>query len=102
MATAGDPEPQAGEPSPPETDYANCPKEAERRSKKYRDVDPFPKIPRALLSSEHIKGYVRETGMIYPFGGDRDRDALKSASYEARAGGQFIYWDEDGKKFVQS
>ena len=63
------------------------------------DFDPFPDIPRALLSSEHIKMYVRETAMIHPF---RDNsDSLKAASYEARAGGQFIYWDEDGKKISQ-
>lgn len=37
--------------------------------------------------------------MIHPF--DSEPDSLKSASYEVRAGGQFIYWDEDGKKVVQ-
>jgi deoxycytidine triphosphate deaminase len=81
-----------------ETRYATSQEEAERRSQKYRDLDPFPDIPRALLSSEHIKAYVRETGMIFPFNDAPDR--LKSASYEVSAGGQFIYWDEDGKKFV--
>lgn len=101
MATAGEPEPRTDEPSPAKTDYAKCPKEAERRSQKYREVDPFPDIHRALLSSEHIKAYVRETGMIYPFDDDPKRGALKSASYEARAAGQFIYWDEHGKKVVQ-
>jgi len=60
---------------------------------------PFPNIPRALLSSEHIKAYVRETGMIHPF--ESGSGSLKSASYEVRAGGQFIYWDDDGKKIVQ-
>jgi deoxycytidine triphosphate deaminase len=83
-----------------ESQYAECSNEAERRSRKYRgaeiDCDPFPDIPPALLSSEHIKAYVRQTGMIHPF---RDgRDDLKSASYEVKPGGQFIYWDEDGKK----
>ena len=51
--------------------------------------------------TEHIKAYVRETGMIYPFDADPDRGAVKSASYEARAAGQFIYWDQQGKKVVQ-
>lgn len=86
---------------PAETVYAATKDEAETRSKKYRrpdvDLDPFPDIPPALLSSEHIKAYVRETGMIYPFRDDSTR--LKSASYEVSAGGNFIYWDEDGKKF---
>jgi hypothetical protein len=80
--------------------YAMTSEEAESRSEKYRgaDVDPFPEIPPALLSSEHIKAYVRETGMIYPFRDDRER--LKSASYEVNAGGQFIYWDEKGNKIA--
>ncbi len=99
MATA--PTPSPSEPLAAESDYARRPEEAERRSKKYRDVDPFPDIPRALLSSEHIKAYVRETGMIHPFVDDPNRGALKSASYEVRPGGQFIYWDEEGRKIVQ-
>ncbi len=85
-----------------ETIYADTEKEAEKRSAKYRgadiDRDPFPEIPAALLSSEHIKAYVRETAMIHPFNDDKSR--LKSASYEVNPGGQFIYWDEDGKKIV--
>src|SRR6266404_1726221 len=101
MATASDLERQPSGLSPAQTDYANSPEEAELRSQKYRDVDPFPDIPRALLSSEHIKAYVRETGMIYPFEHKRELGSLKSASYEAKVAGQFIYWDEDGKKFVK-
>ena len=50
------------------------------------------------MSSEHIKAYVRETGLIFPFRDDTGR--LKSASYEVCAGGQFIYWDEDGNKIT--
>ena len=63
------------------------------------DLDPFPDILPALLSSEHIKAYVRQTGMIHPFVDDSSR--LKSASYEVNAGGRFIYWDEAGKKIVK-
>ncbi len=37
--------------------------------------------------------------MIHPF--ESENGSLKSASYEVRAGGQFIYWDKDGKKVVQ-
>jgi deoxycytidine triphosphate deaminase len=83
-----------------ETNYAKTETEAEVRSARYRDkdvdIDPFPDIPRSLLSSEHIKAYVRQTGMIHPFVDRNDR--LKSASYEVNAGGQFIYWDENGNK----
>ena len=88
------------EPPPAEPAYADSIQEAERRSARYRgrdiDLDPFPDIPPALLSSEHIKAYVRQTGMVHPFVDDSNR--LKSASYEVNAGGRFIYWDEDGKK----
>ena len=87
MAVAGEPGPIAGGSSPAETQYASSYEEADRRSKKYRNADPFPLIPRALLSSEHIQAYVRETGMIYPF--ESGSGSLKSASYEVRAGGQF-------------
>jgi hypothetical protein len=86
------------EPVAAETCYASSSEEADRRSKKYRgrdiDLDPFPDTPRALLSSEHIREYVRETGMIFPFHDLPGR--LKSASYEVYAGHQFIYWREDG------
>jgi deoxycytidine triphosphate deaminase len=79
-----------------ESEYARSLPEAKARSEKYRDRDPFPNIPRALLSSEHIKAYVREIGMIHPF--HDGKDSLKSASYEVGAGGRFIFWTEDGKK----
>jgi deoxycytidine triphosphate deaminase len=96
------PETEPGEFPDAETAYAHSAEEADRRSRKYRrknvDLDPFPDIPPALLSSEHIKAYVRETGLIFPFRDDPGR--LKSASYEVCAGGQFIYWDEDGKKII--
>ena len=95
-------ETQAAELPAAETSFADTADEADRRSRKYRtenvDQDPFPDIPPALLSSEHIKAYVRETGMIFAFKDDPSR--LKSASYEVCAGGQFIYWDEDGKKIT--
>jgi len=38
--------------------------------------------------------------MIHPF--DSGPESLKSASYEVKAGGKFIYWDKDGKKIVQT
>src|SRR4051794_14409650 len=103
MTTPNGSEQQPGEFLPTEIDYAASSEEAEMRSRRYRrsdvDLDPFLRdIPPALLSSEHIKAYVRQTGMIYPFTDDKSR--LKSASYEVNPGGKFIYWDEDGKKIV--
>lgn len=87
-----------------ETEFAVLEREAERRSRRYTalgiDIDPFPGIPPALLSSEHIKAYVRETGMVFPFD-HHDEGRLKSASYEVNPGGTFIYWDEDKKKIAQ-
>lgn len=82
-----------------ELSYPTCPGEAERRAGKYRHKDPFAKIDKALLSSEHIKAYVKQTGMVHPF--DDSDGRLKSASYEVNAGNQFIYWDKEGKKIVQ-
>ena len=85
MTIEGEPGHQAGGSSPAETQYASSYEEADRRSRKYRNTDPFPLIPRALLSSEHIQAYVRETGMIYPF--ESRSGSLKSASYEVRSWG---------------
>ena len=104
MAAADGSGQQTGGSSPAEINYAKSSDEAERRSQKYRDADPFPDIQRALLSSEHIKAYVRETGMIHPFPETKEslKESLKSASYEVKPGGEFIYWDKDGKKVVQA
>jgi deoxycytidine triphosphate deaminase len=71
--------------------------EAKRRAKEFRSVDPFPEVPPALLSSEHISDYVRVTGMLHPFYPAADR--LKSASYEARPR-RFVRWDNEGRKIV--
>lgn len=101
MSPPSDPSPESETPPPTflaEVDFADTEDVAETRSARYRgkevDIDPFPSIPRALLSSEHVKAYVRQTGMIHPFA----EGHLKSASYEVGAGGRFIYWDENGKK----
>ncbi|WP_143271766.1 dCTP deaminase domain-containing protein [Bradyrhizobium mercantei] len=101
MSPPSDPSPGARNAPPTflaEVEFAGTEDVAETRSARYRakdvDIDPFPSIPRALLSSEHVKAYVRQTGMIHPFA----EGHLKSASYEVSAGGRFIYWDENGKK----
>jgi deoxycytidine triphosphate deaminase len=77
--------------------YADSDKEAAARANAFRSTDPFPTIPPALLSSEHISDYVRVTGLLHPFFPQRSR--LKSASYEARAK-RFIRWDNDGRKII--
>lgn len=77
-----------------EYDFAQSLDEAKTRAAQFINVDPFPTIPRALLSSAEIYDYVRLTGMLHPF----YSTSLKSASYEAHLGGKFIMWDENGNK----
>lgn len=77
--------------------------EAQTRAAYYLNRDPFPHIPRALLSRQHIEDYARRTAMIFPaYGikrtGVKGREgALKTASYETQAGGTLIYYDEKDK-----
>jgi deoxycytidine triphosphate deaminase len=68
--------------------------DAKARALKYEDEDPFPSIPRALLSSVEILDYAQVTGMLYPF----QVEQLKSASYEVYIGGEVIWWDGKGRK----
>lgn len=68
--------------------------EAIVRADTWENDDPFPEIFPALLSSAEISDYARATGMVYPF----YLDALKSASYEAHIGGEFILWDGTGQR----
>ena len=76
---------------------------AETRAGKYRDLDPFPRIPRALLSSEHIAAYAQEAAMIWPahginkVTGGGEGGALKSASYETKPGCVFMHFDDHGR-----
>jgi len=41
--------------------------DAKLRANRFKDEDPFPSIPRALLSSAEIYDYARVTGMLFPF-----------------------------------
>lgn len=76
----------------------NDDKIAEQRAEEWKDKDPFEDgIPRALLSKEHIRNYVRVTGMLCPFYPADDR--LKSASYEAWPV-RFIRWDANDRKSI--
>ena len=78
-------------------DFARGDDEARNRAFFFKELDPFPDLPAALLSSEHISDYVRVTGLIHPF--DPSEDRLKPASYEVRAQ-RFIRWDDDGRKVI--
>lgn len=71
--------------------------EAIKRALYFREVDPFPGLPPALLSAEHISDYVQVTAMVHPFYPTRAR--LKSASYEVFAK-KFIRWEDDGRKTI--
>jgi len=76
---------------------------AKERADYFLNRDPFPHIPRALLSGKHIEAYARRAAMIFPaYGIERDgvpgrQGALKTASYETQPGGTLIYYDERGE-----
>ncbi|MGY3577824.1 dCTP deaminase domain-containing protein [Bradyrhizobium sp. USDA 4504] len=78
-------------------DLANLPKDdndAKARADRFENLDPFPGVPRALLSSFEIADYARVTGMMWPF----VEKQLKSASYEVFIGGDVIWWDGRGRR----
>jgi deoxycytidine triphosphate deaminase len=75
-------------------DFATSEAEASARAAKFLSHDPFPSIPLSLLSSAELHDYVRVTGLLHPF----NSSGLKSASYEAHIGGEFIRWDENGNR----
>jgi deoxycytidine triphosphate deaminase len=75
-------------------DFATSESEAAARAAKFLANDPFPSIPLSLLSSAEIHDYVRVTALMHPF----SSSGLKSASYEAHVGGEFIHWDENGTR----
>jgi deoxycytidine triphosphate deaminase len=70
--------------------------EADARAKLFKQLDPFPDIPPALLSAGDIEDYARVTAMLFPF--HANSASLKPASYEVRPGRKFIRWNEDGKR----
>lgn len=67
--------------------------EARQAYNKWKNKDPFSKIPPALLNSADIKDYVRLTGMIYPF----HSEDVVGATYTVRLKGMCVYYDEDEK-----
>lgn len=69
---------------------------AQEKYKKFKQLDPFPEIPSALLNSADIVDYANTTGMIDPF--YDDKEYLKPATYSLKLLGDFVYWDSNGKK----
>jgi len=59
----------------------------------FKDHDPFPSIPDALLNSYDVVRYVYTTGMIYPFSFEN----LEGAVYQCNFSGYCKYWDEKHK-----
>ena len=54
-------------------EFAQDENEASERARTFKDSDPFPKVPPALLSAEHIYDYVRTTALLHPFYTDSNR-----------------------------
>lgn len=81
--------------SRPPTYYLGFAPDDSAADKRYRDTfsnDPYPEIPPSLLTSADLEDYIRTTGLVYPFSENR----LKSASFSASIGDQWIYWDDKG------
>lgn len=80
-------------------DFAQTHEEATARAERWKEHDPYPEIPPALLSSAEIVDYVAATGMVHPFRPQLGEDIkLKPASYEIDLIGEYAYWDENGDK----
>ncbi len=75
-------------------EFATSDADAKARAESHYKQDPYPDVRPSLLSSFDISRYARKTGLLYPF----YETKLKSASYEVRPGGQFIYWKKSGGK----
>jgi deoxycytidine triphosphate deaminase len=74
--------------------YARNDEEAAERFRTWRERDPFPDVPAALLNNADIVDYVSHTAMIYPFYPER----LKPASYEIALLGKYLYVDGNGRQ----
>ena len=69
---------------------------AESRYEKWRQIDPFPAIPPALLNTANIYDYVCKTGMICPFVLQEGKDKyLNNATYSVRIEGEVRYFKKD-------
>jgi len=77
--------------------FAASLKEAELRFCKWKQTDPFPSIPPALLNSSDIIDYVNMTSLIYDF----DAGALKSSAYEMHLGNEFMFWKDNIRQHIK-
>jgi len=70
--------------------------EAARRFLRWREEDPFPEIPPALLNTADLLDYIATTGMIWPFEVDRDNltETLKPASCSIALLGRYVWWED--------
>lgn len=66
--------------------------EARQCFDRYREVDPFPEIPPALLNVGDLTDYLVATGMVFPVHAKN----LKSASLRIPIQGEFTYADANG------
>lgn len=76
--------------------WASSPEQLKARAKRYKQTDPFPNAPPALLSTAEILDYDRVTGMTGTIG-RIDGDHLKAASLEIFIGGRYVFWKDDKK-----
>jgi len=78
-------------------------KPAKERYEDFKNTDPFPEIPQALLNYEDILKYVLTTGMIDPFEPEPkpeqepEQSKLSGAIYTCDFSGKYFYWDNEGK-----
>ena len=70
--------------------------QAQERYKKWREIDPYPDIPAALLNCADYLDYISTTGMLHPF--KPNEQDLKTASCSFRLIGKVIFWDEAGNE----
>lgn len=75
----------------PENDYLN--KSADEKYNYFKDKDPFPNIPSALLNSDDILRYIMTTGMVDPF----DPEHLGDATYTCTFSGEYLRYDSKNK-----
>lgn len=75
--------PEPSQPELPGTD------EAHAKFVRWKEVDPFPEIPAALLNSADIDDYMRVAALVSPY----DPAKRKTASYALSVGSEIVFWD---------
>lgn len=75
----------------PENAYLN--KSVDEKYNDFKDKDPFPQIPSALLNSDDILRYIMTTGLVDPF----DPKYLGDATYTCTFSGEYLRYDSKDK-----